>query len=577
MKLMILRYTIAAVIFLSIPIALFAQTATAPSGSGTSVDPYIITSLAELSWLAQSDTAWGRVFVQQTDINASATQYWDNTDDNTNGDLFDDPNDGTSAGNNDGFLPIGNSTVKFTGTYYGNGYAIDNLHISKSAIDNVALFGYTFGAVIDSLGVTNGVVAGRDNVGALIGYADGGTVVRWCHSSGSVSGATNTGGLVGACWGSTLSKSFSTVSVTGTDFDDGGFVGILGSSTAIACYSSGAVSGPNETGGFAGNSYSSTVQNCYATGNVSGGDIAGGFLGLSDGSPDISNCFSTGTVTGTSDVGGFVGAIFGSSTITNCFWDTQTSGLSSSAAGTGKTTTEMKDQSTFLNAGWDANIWYIGDGINNGYPYLYWQNESGSPLPISFVLFTTSVNGRNTELFWITATEVNNYGFEIERKQIPLVKEETSEVSEGFVKIGFVEGNGTTNAPKEYSFIDRIQKAGKYLYRLKQIDRDGKFSYSQEVEVTVGSVPQIFSLEQNYPNPFNPTTTIGFTLQVSDHTTLKIYDAVGREVAMLVNEPLEAGVYHQRTFDATKLSSGVYFARLQSGNKTQLKKMILMK
>ncbi|MFA6470218.1 MAG: T9SS type A sorting domain-containing protein, partial [Bacteroidota bacterium] len=131
--------------------------------------------------------------------------------------------------------------------------------------------------------------------------------------------------------------------------------------------------------------------------------------------------------------------------------------------------------------------------------------------------------------------------------------------------------------PKEYTFTDKVQKAGKYSYRLKQIDRDGKFSYSQAVEVNVGAVPLVFELEQNYPNPFNPSTTIGFTLQESGKTTLKIYDAIGREVVTLVDEVLEAGVYHQQMFNASRFASGVYFARLISGNKVQVKKLMLMK
>ncbi|MEW5799904.1 MAG: LamG-like jellyroll fold domain-containing protein [Bacteroidota bacterium] len=205
------------------------------------------------------------------------------------------------------------------------------------------------------------------------------------------------------------------------------------------------------------------------------------------------------------------------------------------------------------------------------------------PLPVELVSLSISSQHLNAELKWKTASEVNNAGWEVQRSEIrsemsvEVSHSERSEESSTWAKVRFVEGNGTTNAPKEYSFIDRVQKAGKYLYRLKQIDRDGKFSYSQEVEVTVGSVPKVFALEQNYPNPFNPTTTIGFTLQVSGLTTLKIYDAIGREVATLVNENLEAGVYHQKTFDAGNLSSGIYFARLQANGKQMMKKMLVMK
>ncbi|MBP6672158.1 MAG: T9SS type A sorting domain-containing protein, partial [Bacteroidetes bacterium] len=113
-------------------------------------------------------------------------------------------------------------------------------------------------------------------------------------------------------------------------------------------------------------------------------------------------------------------------------------------------------------------------------------------------------------------------------------------------------------------------------YRLKQIDRDGKFAYSQTVEVTAAA-PTVFALSENYPNPFNPSTTIEFTLQNTGLTTLKVYNAVGQEVATLVNEVLEAGVYHQKQFNAGNLASGIYFARLTSGSQSQLKKLVLIK
>ncbi|MEW5800420.1 MAG: T9SS type A sorting domain-containing protein, partial [Bacteroidota bacterium] len=124
-------------------------------------------------------------------------------------------------------------------------------------------------------------------------------------------------------------------------------------------------------------------------------------------------------------------------------------------------------------------------------------------------------------------------------------------------------------------------------YRLKQIDRDGKFEYSQSVEVTVANAPKEFALIQNYPNPFNPTTTIQYSLGTDAHpsnnnmhgralTTLKIYDVLGREVATLVNEVKEAGNYSVQ-WNASKFSSGIYYARLQSGEQVQMKKMVLLR
>jgi hypothetical protein len=215
------------------------------------------------------------------------------------------------------------------------------------------------------------------------------------------------------------------------------------------------------------------------------------------------------------------------------------------------------------------------------------KNSTFAALPVELTSFTAASRGPGVELRWNTATEMNNHGFEVERKlvsgftvqgsgtTVSNLKPETS--NSDWTRIGFVEGNGNSNVSHEYSFTDRTLSAGRYAFRLKQIDRDGKFEYSKTVEVTVAAAPAKFALEQNFPNPFNPSTTIGFTLQVSGHTTLKIYDAIGREVAELANMFLEAGTYHQRTFDASRFSSGIYFARLVSDNKTQIKKMSLMK
>jgi hypothetical protein len=223
-----------------------------------------------------------------------------------------------------------------------------------------------------------------------------------------------------------------------------------------------------------------------------------------------------------------------------------------------------------------------GDTRDLTYPYMG-ADEASTPLPVELVSFTATAQRVNAELKWGTATEINNFGFEIERAEVRSQKSEnsghseSSEESGAWTKVGFVGGNGTTNAPKEYSFTDRKLNGGKYLYRLKQFDRDGNFKYSHSVEVEIGVVPKVFALDQNYPNPFNPSTTIGFTLQTTGLTTLKIYDAIGREVATLVNENLDAGVYHQKTFDAAKLSSGIYFARLTSSGNTQMRKLVLMK
>lgn len=185
-------------------------------------------------------------------------------------------------------------------------------------------------------------------------------------------------------------------------------------------------------------------------------------------------------------------------------------------------------------------------------------------LPVELTSFVATPKGNTVELVWKTASELNNDRFEIERSHDNLT----------FTKIGFVRGSGTTTEAKEYRFIDE-QVSGVLYYRLKQVDFDGAFAYSPVVEVRVAP-PAEFALEQNYPNPFNPTTTIRYQLPVTSNVKLEVYDVLGKKIATLVNERQEAGIYNY-TLNASNLSSGVYFYRLQAGSFVQTKKMMLVK
>jgi Calcineurin-like phosphoesterase/Secretion system C-terminal sorting domain len=187
-------------------------------------------------------------------------------------------------------------------------------------------------------------------------------------------------------------------------------------------------------------------------------------------------------------------------------------------------------------------------------------------LPVELVFFTGSLNGNNVELRWRTETEVNNYGFYIER----------SAKNSDWLALGFVEGNGNSNSPKHYTFIDSdIYESDNYYYRLKQIDNDGTFEYSDVVTVTVG-IPVLFILSQNYPNPFNPETRIDYTLPEQQNVSLRVYNMLGEIVRELVNEVKEAGTYSV-TFDASNLPSGIYIYRIQTESFATNKKMTFLK
>ena len=191
-------------------------------------------------------------------------------------------------------------------------------------------------------------------------------------------------------------------------------------------------------------------------------------------------------------------------------------------------------------------------------------------IPVELTSFIANVNQNSVRLEWSTASELNNSGFEVER----------SLAGSEYKVIGFVEGKGTTTEIQNYSFTDVRLAAGKYSYRLKQIDFDGTVSYSPVVEVDV-TQPLEFNLSQNYPNPFNPSTTIQFSLAVNSKVEMKVFDVLGQEVITLLNKDMDAG-YHEIAFDASNISSGVYFYRLETTavngqNFTSVKKMILTK
>ncbi|MCZ6702622.1 MAG: T9SS type A sorting domain-containing protein, partial [Ignavibacteria bacterium] len=165
------------------------------------------------------------------------------------------------------------------------------------------------------------------------------------------------------------------------------------------------------------------------------------------------------------------------------------------------------------------------------------------------------------------ATELNNQGFEIERT-----------TTDDWEKIGFVNGNGTTTEMQYYSFTDNIRLVNnvyKIYYRLKQIDFDGTYEYSNEVTIEI-SQPDSYLLKQNYPNPFNPSTIISFTIPIRTKVVLKVYDVLGTEVAELINDIKYPGRYEVE-FNSNGLPSGIYFYTIQAGKYTVSKKMILLK
>jgi len=255
-----------------------------------------------------------------------------------------------TANQGKGWQPIGTGNSPFTGTFDGQGYEIRDLFINRPDESYVGLFGCVHEeGVIKDIGVVNADVTG---------------------------GSEYVGGLLGANLG-TVNNSYFTGSVTGEEFV-GGLVGLNGEGGTVSnSYSTGNVNGSYGVGSLVGANVG-TVSNSYSSGSVTGENGAGGLVGLNGEGGTVSNSYSTGNVNGNMYVGGLVGG--NADTVSNSFWDTETSGQTTSAGGTGKTTAEMKSIATF--AAWDiiavtsgqtnpTYIWNIVDGQT--YPFLSWQ------------------------------------------------------------------------------------------------------------------------------------------------------------------------------------------------------------
>ncbi len=193
-----------------------------------------------------------------------------------------------------------------------------------------------------------------------------------------------------------------------------------------------------------------------------------------------------------------------------------------------------------------------------------------TPLPVELTSFSADVVNGKIMISWGTATEINNAGFSVER----------SIDNKNYSEVAFVKGKGTSTEKSVYNFTDKSALSGKYYYRLKQVDFDGTYQYLKSVEVDMG-IPKNYSLDQNYPNPFNPSTTIRFALPMNAKVNIRLYNTLGQEVANILNNEFSAGV-HETVFNASNLSSGIYFYRLEARGAdgslyTSTKRMLLLK
>ena len=338
-------------------------------GSGMADDPFLIYTAEQMNAIGANPNDWDKHFKLVADIDLSAYT-------------------GTS------FNIIGSLYGSFRGVFDGSGHTISNFTYTSTGADNIGLFGRVYGgaAKIKDLGLINpNVDAGTGiYVGSLVGSLSGGAISNCYAEGGSVSGAGSeyrggVGGLVG----------------------ENGYSG-----TITGSYASSTVTGDNYVGGLVG--YNDNIlAHCYATGNVAGTTNVGGLVGEND-YGTITNCYATGSVTGTADVGGLVGAgnQWALGEVTFSFWDIQTSGQSTSASGTGKTTAEMQNPNTFMDAGWDfvgkpdgpSDVW--AEPAGGGYPILWWQLSPPPPLPT----FSGGTGEPDEPYLVSTAADLNSIG-----------------------------------------------------------------------------------------------------------------------------------------------------------------------
>ncbi len=224
---------------------------------------------------------------------------------------------------------------------------------------------------------------------------------------------------------------------------------------------------------------------------------------------------------------------------------------------------------------------YIFAGISSA------ESADGS-LPVELTSFSAEINSNFVLLTWVTATEVNNYGFDVQRNtSLSSLSRGKLEGRDVWKTIGFVEGHGNSYSPKAYSYVDSSNLSGEIYYRLKQIDTDGTFEYSDIATInlsftSIESSNKIKnSLFQNHPNPFNPSTIISYYLDKAVNVSLKVYDILGNEIASLVDgEKQNAGIHSVEfnKFSSSKnLSSGIYFYQIIAGQYVKTKKMLLLK
>jgi hypothetical protein len=219
------------------------------------------------------------------------------------------------------------------------------------------------------------------------------------------------------------------------------------------------------------------------------------------------------------------------------------------------------------NSASDASTVTSGTGYNPASgDFLLMGSTGGNTLPVELTSFTAALLGAEVVLHWTTATETENSGFEVQKL-----------INSQWKSIGFVHGAGNSNVRHDYQYTDRARSGSVTSYRLKQVDRNGSFTFSNSVEAVSGLTAGDYGLSQNYPNPFNPSTTFSFAMKNAEQTTVKVFTLIGEEVATLFDGIAQPNHRYSMTFAPKNLASGIYFYSLRSASRHEVKRMLLMK
>lgn len=493
-------------------------------GTGTLEDPYQVATAKNLDNIRNYLTS---SFIQTTNIDLGVPPW----------------NEG------EGWEPIGfalsynpfDTSHAFSGNYNGNGYSIENLYINKPDSSLVGLFGWTWDAEISNVIVSNSNVTGKDNVGILIGYSSN-TYISDSKSSGTVTGNYAAGGFIGDInESSTVDRCSSYCSVTAIDNIAGGFIGSCRTNMTINilnCYSMGNVSGSTNTGGFVGNSSGKIyINNCHTDVIVNGYSNSGGFIGRSSYGSIISRSFSTGNVSSTgNNVGGFAGSIsstvmFNDSTkVIDCYSRGNVSGYAMIGGFIGIVYDSFvyNCYSTgIVDADFDYEGGFVGRNVRGEYHSSYWNIET------SGTDSSAAGEGRTTAEMTLPYSGITYADWDFNS----VWRDDIANQNDGYPTFMWVSG------------IEEEEDASLISY---------------------------LELYQNYPNPFNPMTTIKFNLTNDENLKLIILNSKGELIKILYDGKKDKGM-HTISFDASELNSGIYFYKLTTENRTETRKMLLLR